>query len=144
MFRGRRPSKDIRVTEKMLELAKDGNLWITEKTKDQLFEKFSNSNIKILPEIINVRDYNFDNKDYCFLETTKNFTSVKIFEEVIIFRWKRTYPFDERFPVCFKRSKDWKLIKETTLAGRSHEEIIEEHYAKRWDLWSKRIIITEL
>ena len=51
-------------------------------------------------------------------------------EELVIYKWNRTYPFDEKLSVPLDR-QIWKKKKKRQFSGSSHEKIDVEHYIKR-------------
>ena len=62
--------------------------------------------------------------NYCFIEAEGVFDGD--FEEIIIYRWNRGYPSDEKFNCDLLRDK--KLVSSTDFKGNSHEKITEEIY----------------
>ena len=51
-------------------------------------------------------------------------------EELVIYKWNRTYPFDEKLSVPLDR-QIWDCIEKRQFSGSSHEKIDVEHYIKR-------------
>ena len=122
MFNNRRLSKDITLTKRIVEIAKNSKLWLN-KYSYCLFEQFNTSNINV--------DENFlaeaANGEYCFVENKKLKPFEKWIEKMIIFRWNRSYPADQTFDIDLAK---WQLCEVSEFEGNSHEKITMEVYVK--------------
>ena len=67
--------------------------------------------------------------DYCFVETDDPTQLLNVADEVILYRWNRTYPADLHFPVDLLKS-DWSLVSTFDFPGNSHQRITEEVYCR--------------
>lgn len=120
LFNKRRQSKDSNVRADMLELTREGKLWMNAYSAAQ-FEDGSMLHVdedflrKAAPE------------DYCFVENADMLPYADGFSGVIAYRWNRAYPSDVKFPIDLFQNR-WTLISSTEFAGSSHEKITREIY----------------
>lgn len=115
-FNHRRQSRDRVVCGRMLEKS-GGRLWLAEETKG-LFAGFPEAELTIVsdPAAVPVGDF-------CFWEGPTDASA----ERIILYRWNRDYPGDERF--CFPGGEAmWQLDRREDFPGFSHEKITEEIY----------------
>ena len=120
LFNKRRQSKDSHLRADMLELTREGNLWMNAYSANQ-FEDASALHV----------DEAFLDKaamdDYCFVENTDMLPYADGISGVIVYRWNRAYPSDVKFPIDLFQDR-WTLISSTEFAGSSHEKITREIY----------------
>lgn len=118
LFNKRRQSRDKVICDRVLELAKNSVLWMN-KYSSKLF----------LSDKINV-DSDFLSKagsgDYCFVESDEFLACHRRIEKVIVYRWNKVYPSDEKISEDFLRGR--KMVQSADFVGSSHEKITEEIY----------------
>ena len=115
-FNHRRQSRDRVVCGRMLEKS-GGRLWLAEETKG-LFAGFPEAELTIVSDPAAVPAGGF-----CFWEGPTDAPA----ETIILYRWNRDYPGDERF--CFPGGEEiWQLDRWEDFPGFSHEKITEEIY----------------
>ena len=94
-----------------------GRLWLAEETKG-LFAGFPEAELTIVSDPAAVPVGGF-----CFWEGPTDAPA----ERIILYRWNRDYPGDERF--CFPGGEAmWQLDRWEDFTGFSHEKITEEIY----------------
>ncbi len=120
MFNNRRQSMDRELRKQLLLLLEGKPLWMSEYTKRQFTEE---GNYVVDDEY----EKNASLDDYCFIEN-KGY-DIKGCKEIIVFRWKRKYPFDKSFSVDFEK-EGFKQEVARVFDGSSHEEILLEIYRK--------------
>lgn len=121
LFNKRRQSSDIRVSQKILEIAASKPIWMNEYSA-YLFAGLQR-NIHIAENFLEQAP----NDAYCFAENINVAPYLSAVEELIVFRWNRLYPSDFRLPVipeCFRK------ISSQDFQGNSHERITMEVYRK--------------
>ena len=118
MFNKRRQSRDSKLNEKLLEMFGEENLYIAEYSRT-LFP-----NCPIFQ--------NYENDGAYFMENPDWIPVVEdVFEQIIVVKWNRDYPFDKKIPFSLKSYKMRKLIE---FEGDSHDKISMEFYEKRGDI----------
>ena len=63
--------------------------------------------------------------DICFLELQNPAPALARAEELIVYRWNRHYPSDQRIALP---PEGWRLIAKTEFLGYSHDKITKEVY----------------
>ena len=122
IFNNRRQSRDRVLIEDVLNSVKDGRLFIAPFSK----LLFQNSETHIESEFL-LEEAN--QEDYCFIEHKALLPYSDKIDELIIYRWNRTYPADIHLdidPVALSM----KLVSTTEFAGSSHEKITKELYKR--------------
>ena len=122
MFNNRRLSKDIVLTEKVVDVAKNSKLWLN-KYSYSLFEQFDTSNINVDETFL----AEAANGEYCFVENKELKPFEKWIEKMIVFRWNKSYPADQTFDIDLSK---WQLSEVSEFEGNSHEKITVEVYVK--------------
>lgn len=122
-FNKRRQSRDIEVTNSVINLAKNGKLFINPYSK-KLFEEAGFIDFIIQDDSSLV----FPDNSYFFNETAAPSVFEKAADEIILFRWNRAYPGDIQFDINL--NSGWKLISSKEFAGKSHEKITMEVYKR--------------
>ncbi len=119
LFNKRRQSRDAKVLEDIVSLTNE--VWI-----DSFSEKlFEGANVKI-----NVDPMFLDKagtSEFCFVESQKLLPYVDDIEQLIIYKWNRSYPFDFKLDLDLN---SWKLVEAVDFAGNSHDKITREIYCK--------------
>ncbi len=117
-FNRRRQSKDRLLRQKLLELTRGKALWMNAYSAAQFEETAENLRVDEMP---------FEQAgagEFCFVEAMDPQPLLSKAEELIVFRWDKTYPADLRFaPVNFGT-----LAEVEEFAGYSHETIRQERY----------------
>lgn len=122
LFNNRRQSKDIVLTNRIVEMSNLTRLWIGEFSRS-LFEGLD-------PHIMFIDDEFLDKAeagDYCFVENCLLTPHIDKIEKLIVFKWNRSYPSD--FTLDIDLSK-WNLVSTTDFKGNSHKEITMEVYKR--------------
>jgi hypothetical protein len=124
MFNKRRQSQDRVLRERVLQLTSGHRLWMNHYSA-KMFEGSD------APQI-NTDDAFLDEAapgDYCFVEDQGVARYEQWIEKIILFKWNRVYPADQRFDLPLAE-QGWRLSQTTEFAGSSHEKITEEVYVK--------------
>ena len=127
LFHMRRQSQDRILREHILNDTSDARLWMNAYS----FRQFSDMK-NVGSEQIVVEENFMDQAepgDFCFLEnvTAKDYED-KI-EQVILYKWNRSYPSDLKFDIPLEES-GWKLENREEFEGFSHEKITKEVYRR--------------
>lgn len=117
-FNHRRQSQDRFLRQRILELS-GGSLWMNEYSAKQ----FADTNEGIIVDQDCLK--NCPNGAYCFVEDLPVHDLNP--EEIILYRWNRTYPADTYFGIPLE---DWCLHRAEEFPGYSHERITEEVYTR--------------
>ena len=118
MFNNRRQSRDTRLNEKLLQRFGTDNLFITE------YSKILFPNCPVFS--------NYEQNGAYFIENPDWIPVVEdVFDEIILVKWNRDYPFDKKMSFSLKWYKLRKLIE---FEGDSHDKISLEFYEKRGDI----------
>lgn len=125
MFNRRRQSQDRVLRQRMLELTGEKKLWMNAYSRGQ-FSVGDESRIAVLEDGIQ----NIQQGEYCFLEDQDPVQYKDQIEELILFRWNRTYPADLH---CTLELSNWKLKETEEFTGYSHEKITQERYGREED-----------
>lgn len=123
MFNNRRQSKDIVVIQKILEITKGQNLWMS-RYSFEMFKDFDYSNINVEEMLMSETPQG----EYCFLEDKEIYPYQKWVDKVILFKWNRDYPYDKKFDDI--DLNNWKLVEREELIGNSHDKISMEVYVR--------------
>ena len=123
LFNNRRQSRDKILLSRILEIAKDEKLWMTEFSQD-MFDIIKNKNIVIDNECTDKAAEN----DYCFIENVDISTIIEKVNKIILYNWNRNYPADKYFNISLE---NWVISSEDEFSGSSHERITEKIYIRR-------------
>ena len=125
MFNKRRQSQDKILRESIKELVKDKTLFMNEYSY-KLYKDIDDGNIIVSENYLD----ECENDDFCLVEdkTLSNYTE-KI-NNIIIYKWNRTYPTDLYFDINVQNEK-WELIESEEFQGSSHEKITKEIYRRK-------------
>ncbi len=121
LFNSRRQSQDNLLRERILELSKSSKLWMN---------NYSAKQFDYSPEI-QVSDTFIQQAgvgEFCFVENSE--IPTENIEEIILYKWNRTYPADVFFEFDLKKN-GFKKISSNDFVGSSHEKITEEIYIKK-------------
>lgn len=118
-FNRRRVSSDAEVTRRILEMTAGETLWMNEYSA----KLFVGADICVSANFLEQAG----EREYCFVEDTNITPYAGRIEQVIIYRWNRRYPSDQKFMLSLD---DWRLIQTQEFAGKSHSVITEEVYMR--------------
>ena len=121
LFNKRRQSKDIKVIEDIASLTKE--LWISPFSEKLFIDEKVKTNL-----VIQVRDNAISHASegsYCFVENEKLIPYQDKIEQLIVYKWNRSYPSDFKLDLNLN---EWKLIETVDFVGNSHEKITREIY----------------
>ena len=125
LFGGRRVSRDEEVYKDMLRSLGEGErLWMSAYSA-KLFDFCTDKRISV--------DEGFLKKasqgDVCFIEDGCCLKDYHIFDEIILYRWNRSYPSDVVFDIeaC---GREFFLVSATEFPGKSHQKITKEVYQR--------------
>lgn len=117
-FADRRQSRDRAQIERMLQTVGESKLYISD---------YSAPLFGTIPENVVISACPLEDageNDYCFIECESFFEND--FSEIIIYRWNRVYPADQRFDISLLEGKN--IVTAFEFPGNSHEKITEEVY----------------
>ena len=117
VFNKRRQSRDSKLNEKLLELFGKDSLFIADYSKT------------LFPNCV-IFD-GFDADGAYFIENPELIPVVEdVFDEIVVVKWNRDYPFDKKVPFCLNYYSLRKIIE---FVGDSHDKISMEFYEKKGD-----------
>lgn len=119
LFNKRRQSRDRRVTE---DIASFTDEVLISPFSQNLFSE-SLCKTKMDEQFLETARAN----TYCFVEADHVSPYIDKIEQIIVYRWNRTYPADFKFDISLD---NWKRIEQMDFAGFSHEKITKEIYVK--------------
>ena len=121
-FNRRRQSRDRILTERILDITKEGILW-TDSYSEQLFDKSTGNNRRTAEDCLEKSGPG----EFCFVEIRDPLPFADKAEKLILFRWNRAYPSSLKFNIPLE-----KWIRQDTweFAGYSHEKITQEVYIR--------------
>lgn len=123
MFNNRRQSRDRILIEDVVKNVVGGNLLMAPYS-EPLF-KDSNMDICLSESLLDEANP----EDYCFIENISLLPYSDRIDELIIYRWNRTYPADMHLDID-PAVLSMKLVSTTEFAGSSHEKITKELYKR--------------
>ena len=116
LFNNRRQSRDRNVIEKIYEITKGQNLWITEFSSS-LFDERATVDEDMLEKA--------EADDFCFIENLSLLPYKNKIDTLYLFKWNRRYPSDVKFDFILD---GFNLVQTEYFAGNSHEKITLEVY----------------
>ena len=120
-FNRRRQSMDRQLQAHMLNFVSGKQLWMN---------PYSASQFAQLPDSVQVDENFLENcpKDaYCFIELGHFEEYLPSAEQIVVYRWNRTYPADLRFPESALMER--RCVLREDFAGYSHETLTLEVYS---------------
>lgn len=123
-FNKRRQSSDRTIRQDILQTVGEKNLYMNSYTAKQFAEESGN-----IIENDNCLESAEENA-YVFIENLPISNYISKIQNIIVYRWKRTYPADVFFDIDLL-SSDWVLSVSEEFEGYSHECIGKEIYIKR-------------
>lgn len=124
MFNHRRQSQDRILRSKIVELVDSAPLWMNPYSATQ-FEDCDIPNCVVDEDFLQ----KVNPGEYCFVEGIPLGSISEKIEKVILFRWNRVYPSDQKFDLSMA-TDNWKQETVFDFAGYSHERITMEVYVK--------------
>ena len=124
MFNNRRQSRDRILIDDVVQNIIGGNLLMAPYS-EPLFKESNIDSFFLSEDILEEADP----KDYCFIENKALLPYSDRIDELIIYRWNRTYPADMHLDID-PTALSMKLVSTTEFAGSSHEKITKELYKK--------------
>ncbi|MGM9999461.1 MAG: ribonuclease Z [Candidatus Bruticola sp.] len=125
MFNNRRQSQDSLMRERLISKLSGKKLFLNAYSAEQFASQAN-------PEQLFISD-NFlceaSSGDYCFIENISAAAYEDKIEQIIIYRWNRTYPADFYFDLNLLQG--WQKISSADFAGSSHEKITEEIFVRK-------------
>ena len=122
MFNHRRQSRDREVIGNILDMVGDGVLWMAPYSR-MLFSE--SAALRVEENFLNLAEAS----DWCFVEDRALLPYRDRIEEMILYRWNRTYPFDVKLDLD-PIAHGFLLCESVEFAGYSHETITKEIYRK--------------
>ena len=122
MFNKRRQSKDQVLNQRILDVTRSQKLYMNAYSY-KMFEPFGSTKIIVSEVFLKQAEMN----DYCFVENCALSDYADQIEQLIIYRWNRSYPSDLKFDLDIN---DWNLKSTFEFKGSSHEKITEEIYER--------------
>lgn len=124
LFNHRRQSQDRLLRARVLDLSAHSRLWMNAYTYAQ-FQGQTAPHLRV--------DENPLHKaapgEYCLVENIDPAAYEAAMEQIVLYRWHRTYPADRYFPIPLAEH-GWRLLRSTDFPGFSHERITEEVYTR--------------
>jgi len=121
LFNRRRQSKDSLLRADMLGITENSKLWMNAYSASQFEEQ--TDNICVDEDFL----HKAEQDDYCFVENADIAPYAESILCVIVYRWNRSYPSDQKFPAELFETR-WQLESTVDFAGSSHETITREVY----------------
>lgn len=121
-FNNRRQSQDKKVIMDVKEILGDKELLVSEYSVS-LFTSFDIPIKKCSNLLEEAND-----TDYVFVESIDVNQYTENINELIIYRWNRSYPFDTTFNIDLS---EFSLVSQTDFIGSSHKRITKEIYVKK-------------
>lgn len=130
MFHNRRQSQDRVLREKIVSETANSRLWMNSYSHRQ-FSLAPASNAAPSSHISIDEDFlqKASSGDYCFVEDQSVASYESIIDEIILYKWNRSYPADRYFDIPLKEN-GWNLTATEDFAGSSHEKITKEVYRR--------------
>lgn len=123
MFNHRRQSQDKVLRERVLKVTAGKKLWMNHYTEKQFPNAIESPQINVSDDFLSEAGPG----EYCFVENEPLAPFAKWVEGLIVYRWNRAYPGDQKFDLSLDQ---WRMVSSVDFPGNSHEKITEEVYAK--------------
>ena len=121
LFNRRRQSRDICVSNRILEITSGNPLYINEYSKNLFPENACFVTDDLFCDL--------EMKVFAFAECEISENILDRVDRLIIYRWNRCYPSDVTFPMALV-NKQFRKINAYEFSGNSHELITEEVYVR--------------
>ena len=123
MFNYRRQSRDQAVTDRIQKICTGKKLWMNPYS-DQLYGSLEGTDIVVENDFLSLAG----SGEICLVESDRLMPFIEEIEQVIIYRWNRTYPADVYPDLDLSQ---WERRERHEFPGTSHEKITEEIYKRR-------------
>lgn len=123
LFNRRRLSRDSTLCRHVLDTACGAAVWMNAYSR-QLFEGLDGNICGYDGDLSRVKQ-----DEYLFAEDLDVAPLIPMAEEIILYRWNRTYPSDVKFPVSVLDT-GWRLVCRQDFSGHSHEKLTQEVYRR--------------
>lgn len=126
LFHNRRQSQDRLLRARIVSLSAHSRLWMNSYTEAQFAQDGD------LPAHLCADDAFLEKAapgEYCFVENASVAPYEARMEEIILFRWNRSYPGDFYFDIDLSGG-GWTLVSTEDFPGFSHEKITMEVYRR--------------
>ena len=124
-FNHRRQSMDSVLRQKILSYCGSKKIWMRPYTASQFDNDLGDHNIVVSDNFLALAG----DDEYCFVETDDILPYADKIQEIILFRWNRTYPADTFFKIPGHIS-DWHISVIDEFPGKSHKLITMESWRK--------------
>ncbi len=121
MFRNRRQSRDRVVVDDIIEMCKEGLVYMNAYSQP-LFEKYPQK-IAVTEDFLEKAE----KEDFCFVENSSLEPWEQQIDQIIVYWWNRSYPQDRTFDLNLET---WTLVQQEEFQGFSHETITKEIYER--------------
>ena len=125
MFNKRRQSQDKILRTSIKELIKNNTLFMNEYSY-KLYKYIDDGNIIVSENYLD----ECENDGFCLVEDKTLSNYIEKINNIIIYKWNRTYPSDLYFDINVQNEK-WELIESEEFQGSSHEKITKEIYRRK-------------
>lgn len=123
MFNHRRQSRDQAVTERIQKICKRKKLWMNAYS-EKLYGSMEETDIVVEKDFLSLAG----SGEFCLVESDCLVPFIEKIEQIIIYRWNRTYPADVYLDLDLSQ---WERKERHEFPGTSHEKITEEIYERR-------------
>lgn len=123
MFNHRRQSRDRLLRQRILALAGDRTLWMDRYSAALFGAELDGHTVRVEEDFLAQAAPG----DFCFLEDRSPRPAEENIEQVVLFRWNRTYPADLHFDLDLSC---WTLTCSEDFPGSSHDKITQEVYTR--------------
>lgn len=123
MFNHRRQSRDQAVAERIQEICKGKRLWMNPYSA-QLYGSMEEVDIMVENDFLSLAG----SGEVCLVESDRLMPFAEKVEEIILYRWNRTYPADVYLDLELSQ---WERKERNEFRGSSHEKMTEERYERR-------------
>ena len=123
MFNHRRQSRDQAVTDRIQKICADKKLWMNAYS-DKLYGSLEGMDIVVENDFLSLAG----SGEICLVESDCLMRFIEKIEQIIIYRWNRTYPADVYLDLDLSQ---WEKKERNEFPGISHEKITEERYERR-------------
>lgn len=127
LFHNRRQSQDRFVRERILALCAGRKLWMNAYSYSLYAGMGEEANIEVAEQFLEQAAEG----EYCLVETEALQDWESKIEQIVVFRWNKSYPFDVSLDLDLTR---WECKKSVDFLGYSHDKITEETYCKKENL----------
>ncbi len=118
----RRLSQDRFLRDDMLNFIENGKIWLNAYSSRQ-FSAEDQSKLQISEGFL----MQAGQGEFCFVENCALKPVLDKLEEIVVYRWNRDYPSDQKLDVDLSK---WKLVESRDFSGFSHPVLTREVYRR--------------